>query len=100
VNALTPLSVPRNVYFAGRTACLSVLVNVAVPRYPVATLPDGSITALGQRAILHDPSLVDVINAWDRLPEAIRAGIVAMVTAAKTCVLPSRSRRLLPIEIG
>jgi hypothetical protein len=26
-----------------------------------------------------DPALREVIAAWDRLPEAVRAGIVAMV---------------------
>jgi len=29
-----------------------------------------------------DPDPAAVIDAWDRLPEAIRAGIVAMVKAA------------------
>jgi hypothetical protein len=29
-----------------------------------------------------DPDLASVVNAWDRLPEAVRAGIVAMVKAA------------------
>jgi hypothetical protein len=29
-----------------------------------------------------DPDLATVVNAWDRLPEAVRAGIVAMVRAA------------------
>jgi hypothetical protein len=29
-----------------------------------------------------DPDLAIVIEAWTRLPEAIRAGIVAMVKAA------------------
>jgi hypothetical protein len=29
-----------------------------------------------------DPDLAAVISAWDRLPEAVRAGIVAMVKAA------------------
>ena len=29
-----------------------------------------------------DPDLAAVVNAWDRLPEAVRAGIVAMVKAA------------------
>jgi hypothetical protein len=29
-----------------------------------------------------DPDLAAVIDAWDRLPEAVRAGIVAMVQAA------------------
>jgi hypothetical protein len=30
-----------------------------------------------------DPDLADVVAAWDRLPEAVRAGIVAMVQAAR-----------------
>ena len=29
-----------------------------------------------------DPDLAVVIDAWDRLPEAVRAGIVAIVQAA------------------
>jgi hypothetical protein len=29
-----------------------------------------------------DPDLATVVHAWDRLPEAVRAGIVAMVKAA------------------
>jgi hypothetical protein len=30
----------------------------------------------------NDPDLFAVIEAWDRLPEAIRQGIVAMIVAA------------------
>jgi hypothetical protein len=37
------------------------------------------LTARGQRAASNDPGLTAVIEAWDRLPEALRAGIVAMV---------------------
>jgi hypothetical protein len=44
------------------------------------------LTAQGQRAeqdlLETDPDLTVVIDAWDRLPEAVRAGIVAMVRAA------------------
>jgi hypothetical protein len=29
-----------------------------------------------------DPDLATVVNAWDRLPEAVRAGVMAMVKAA------------------
>jgi hypothetical protein len=29
-----------------------------------------------------DPDLARIVAAWDRLPEAVRAGIVAMVRAA------------------
>jgi hypothetical protein len=39
------------------------------------------LTAHGQRAAYDDPDLAAVIAAWDRLPEAVRAGIVAMVQA-------------------
>jgi len=39
-------------------------------------------TALGQRAASNDRGLTAVIEAWDRLPDAVRAGIVAMVKAA------------------
>ena len=40
--------------------------------------------ALIQLGFIHepDPDLAAVIAAWDRLPEAVRAGIVAMVQAA------------------
>jgi len=31
---------------------------------------------------MDDPELAAVIDAWDRLPEAVRAGIVAMVKVA------------------
>ena len=40
-------------------------------------------TAPGQRAAPTDPDLATVVDAWDRLPEAVRAGIVAMVRAAR-----------------
>jgi hypothetical protein len=29
-----------------------------------------------------EPDLATVVDAWDRLPEAVKAGIVAMVKAA------------------
>jgi hypothetical protein len=29
-----------------------------------------------------DPDLAAVVDAWDRLPEAVKAGIVAMIRAA------------------
>jgi len=34
------------------------------------------------RLLPEDSDLASVIEAWDRLPEAIKAGIVAMVKAA------------------
>jgi len=37
-------------------------------------------------ADLSDPDLADVVTAWPGLPEAIRAGIVAMVRSASGLV--------------
>jgi hypothetical protein len=34
-----------------------------------------------------DPDLTAVIESWDRLPEVVRVGIVAMVKAASSGVL-------------
>jgi hypothetical protein len=36
-----------------------------------------------QRAALDDPDFQTIAEAWDRLPEAVRAGIVAMVKATQ-----------------
>ncbi len=41
------------------------------------------LTAHGQRATSNDPGLAAVVGAWPKLPEAIKAGILAMVGAAK-----------------
>ncbi len=38
--------------------------------------------AVGARNRTHDPELAAVVAAWADLPEAVRAGIVAMVRAA------------------
>jgi len=35
-----------------------------------------------------DPDLADLIAAWDTLPDAVRAGIVAMVKAAAPTARP------------
>jgi hypothetical protein len=40
------------------------------------------VAALGKRADLNDPDFAAVAEAWPRLPEAIKAGILAMVKAA------------------
>jgi hypothetical protein len=42
-----------------------------------------ALAAHGQRAASNDPDLAAVVKAWPTLPEAIRAGILAMVKAAK-----------------
>jgi hypothetical protein len=39
-------------------------------------------TQSATRSLPEDAELAAVVEAWDRLPEAIRAGIVAMVKAA------------------
>jgi hypothetical protein len=41
-----------------------------------------SATAQGQRAKSNDPDLTVVVDAWDRLPEAVRASILMLVKAA------------------
>ena len=48
-------------------------------RPPTAT---GTATELLPGLLPADPGLKTVVDAWDRLPEAVRAGIVAMVKAA------------------
>jgi hypothetical protein len=56
---------------------------------PVAhSLPTETIRSLAELAIT-DPDLAEVIEHWDQLPEAIRAGIVAMVRAS----VPSEGHR-------
>ena len=45
---------------------------------------DPALTAHGQRAASNDPDLTAVIDAWDRLPDAVRAGILAMVRASRS----------------
>jgi hypothetical protein len=40
------------------------------------------MTAHWQRSASSGTDLALVVDAWDRLPEAVRAGIVAMVKAA------------------
>jgi len=35
-----------------------------------------------QSAVTNDPALAAVVDAWPELPEALKAGIVAMVKAA------------------
>jgi hypothetical protein len=44
--------------------------------------PPVTVAAHGQRAASDDPDLAAVAEAWPDLPEAIKAGIVAMVKAA------------------
>jgi hypothetical protein len=50
-----------------------------------ATSPTGGAEsgALGAREAPIDPSLAAVVDAWPALPDAIKAGILAMVLAAR-----------------
>jgi hypothetical protein len=68
----------------GRSQNLNPTAEIPKPKddndFGNATPP---VTALCQRATSNLPSdLTTVIDAWDRLPEAVRAGIVAMVKAS------------------
>ncbi len=54
---------------------------------PLKNKPNSSDQRSLAPSVIHDscqtdPDLAAVIDAWDRLPEAIRAGIMAMVKAA------------------
>jgi hypothetical protein len=51
------------------------------PAKPLRLAPP-SLAAHGQRAKPDDPDLAALIDSWDSLPEAIRAGIMAMVRAS------------------
>jgi hypothetical protein len=62
-------------------------------RKPSAT---GSATELLPDLLPADPDLAIVVDAWDRLPEAVRAGIVVLVKAAAKWARPGpRDSRLL-----
>jgi hypothetical protein len=45
--------------------------------------PDGACHCLCQTHVKTDPDLTKLISAWPALPDALKAGIVAMVKAAK-----------------
>ena len=55
------------------------------PRKTLLISPTPAVPPLGHQLATDtcqtDPDLAAVIDAWDRLPEAVRAGIVAMVQA-------------------
>ena len=62
------------------------------PRTNIAQVEtDRSVTATSENPLAHtlaretqiDPDLGRLIDAWRKLPEAIRAGILAMVAAAQ-----------------
>jgi hypothetical protein len=56
------------------------LLHDDCPTDPIAT--DSTYHTRPAPASNADPRLADVIDAWDRLPEAIRAGIMAMIGVA------------------
>jgi hypothetical protein len=53
-----------------------------ITRRAAERVPDGPVLRPATRLVPADPDLATVIDAWDRLSEAVRAGIVAMVKAA------------------
>jgi hypothetical protein len=65
--------IESNVNSLMSAVCTRVCTDIGAESFAVP--PDVSIAR-------HTPGLAAVIEAWDRLPEAIRAGIVAMVNAA------------------
>jgi hypothetical protein len=58
--------------------------NPASRQEPTQSAPKRPLRATvgATGALPADPDLATVIDAWNRLPEAVRAGIVAMVKAA------------------
>jgi hypothetical protein len=46
---------------------------------------DNGIEAVKLNALRHDPGVAAVNEAWPRPPEAVKAGIAAMVNAAVSC---------------
>ena len=58
--------------------------DIANPAAASGSVPERPPTATqnATRVLPNDPELADVVAAWDRLPPAVRAGIVAMVKAA------------------
>jgi hypothetical protein len=46
------------------------------------TSKDAERQSTATESATFEPALVVIVDAWDRLPEAVRAGIVAMVKAS------------------
>jgi len=44
------------------------------------------VTAQGQREEPFSAELAEIVTAWQSLPDAVRAGIVAMVRASRNAV--------------
>jgi hypothetical protein len=51
---------------------------------PLASAGPSTATENATGLIPSDPDLHEIISAWPSLPEAIKAGIIAMVKAAST----------------
>jgi hypothetical protein len=52
------------------------------PNPPIACVKSDSVVGAKSGAIQSDPNLALVVESWEKLPEAVRAGIVAMVKAS------------------
>ena len=59
-------------------------LDISKPLYNkvVTAKPDESETSCEAFLCGHRPDLAEAAEAWDRLPEAVRAGIMAMVRAS------------------
>jgi hypothetical protein len=68
-----------------RAGCpiLAQIINLLPPNQLAVVGPQaGAATVLLPELLPSDPALRDLVSAWDRLPEVVRAGIVAMVRSA------------------
>jgi len=57
--------------------------NPSLRQYPAQSGLSWPLTATPNATLLPDPDLAAMVDAWPDLPEAIKAGIVAMVRAAQ-----------------
>ena len=55
----------------------------SIPIKQVTAIPETALANTLARESQIDPDLARLIDAWPTLPEAIRAGIIAMIQAAR-----------------
>ncbi len=67
----------------GKRECMGIEPSANSPEITINPAPGGAKSgALTPTKANIDPTLAALIDAWPALPEAIRAGILAMVRAA------------------
>jgi hypothetical protein len=58
--------------------------NLTVPAYQKDTsMHSKGVTCVQQRRPTFPKDLTEVVDAWDNLPDAVKAGILAMVNATR-----------------